>query len=232
MARVNVYDSYDGTLVGWFDEEKAEVFGEYMEWNGSNLVSRATGSQWHHEELYRTAGGRWVLHRWSNVQGERERYEFITEEEAREWLLAQGHDEAGKQHFGEIEDERGPGRPEIGPAVLVRLTPEILEAVDGLAAKEGAPRAEVIRQLLTEALAKARVKVSADEEYNAEEWWFAARADGNPPACIAEWIQRMDMAPIHLTKAQAEEVRKWAEGLPGWADGPAHAPHPLLFREY
>lgn len=231
MARVNVYDRYDGTLVGWFNDDAAETFGEYREWDGSNMISRATGSQWRHEELYRTAGGRWVLHRWSNVQGEREHYEFITEDEAREWLLAQGHDEAVERYFGAIEEERGPGRPEIGPRLQVRVPQEIIDGLDKLADIEGVPRADVVRRLLADALAFARVRVSADEEYNAEEWWFAARADGNPPACIAEWIQRMNFTPLYLTPEQAEEVRKWAEGLPGWADGPAHAPHPLIFQE-
>lgn len=73
--------------------------------------------------------------------------------------------------------------------------------------------------------------VVADEEYNAEEWWDAARSDGNAPACIAQWLQQLNMTPLHLTPAEADEVRKWAEGLPGWDDGPAHAPHPLLFCE-
>ena len=48
--------------------------------------------------------------------------------------------------------------------------------MDKLADIEGVPRADVVRRLLADALAMARVKVSADEEYNAEEWWFAARA--------------------------------------------------------
>lgn len=38
-------------------------------WNGSNHISQATGSQWEHESLLRTAGGWWVLHRWSQWQG-------------------------------------------------------------------------------------------------------------------------------------------------------------------
>src|SRR5690606_26064843 len=59
MARVNVIDPETRELVGWFDDEKAERFAEDRDWNGSNWISVATGSQWHHEELYRTAGGRW-----------------------------------------------------------------------------------------------------------------------------------------------------------------------------
>jgi hypothetical protein len=77
-----------------------------------------------------------------------------------------------------------------------------------------------------------KVKVIADEENNAEIWWDAARAASDTPACVKEWIQLMRFAPLYLTREQAIEVRKWAESLPGWDDGPAHAPYPLLFCEY
>ena len=108
---------------------------------------------------------------------------------------------------------------------------EIIDALDKLAESEGVSRADVVRRLLADALAFARVKVSADEEYNAEDWWDAARADANAPACIKEWIQRLGFTSLYLTPAEAEEVRRWAESLPGWDDGPAHAPHPLIFQE-
>ena len=44
------------------------------------------------------------------------------------------------------------GRPEVGPRVLVRLPPEVLEHVDAWADAEGVTRAEAIRRLLTAAL--------------------------------------------------------------------------------
>ncbi len=225
MARVNVHDSYDGTLTGWFDSDKAELFEEYQEWNGSNMISRATGSQWHHEELYRTAGGRWVLHGWSNVQGERERYEFVPDTEAREWLLAQGHDEAVKQYLGGVEDERGPGRPEIGPAVLVRLTPEILGAVDGLAAEEGTPRAEVIRRLLTEALATTAPAGLCLQDHVTT--YSAAGAEHEAIQLPWDTVTRMLGSP-HTGEPDEDEALVaallamgapgWVEDAPGWVD--------------
>ena len=151
MARINVCDDF-GELAGWFDENKAERFSEATWWDGSNHVSVATGSQWDHQVLYRTKGGRWVLHSWSQWQGRPERYRFITDAEAQTWLLKNEHDAAVERFFGEIEEERGPGRPEIGPVIQVRLPEEMTAQLDALAERDGVPRAEVIRRLLGEAL--------------------------------------------------------------------------------
>lgn len=49
-------------------------------------------------------------------------------------------------------EERRPGRPEIGPAVQVRLPEDLLEQIDALAEQAGISRAETIRQLLEKAL--------------------------------------------------------------------------------
>lgn len=107
MLRVNVFDE-DGQLVGWFNKETAKEFTEDTRWDGHNHISRATGSQWDHEQLYRTAGGNWVLYRWSQWEGVADRYQFLAEDEARTWLLAQGHDAAAEEYFGPIPEECGP----------------------------------------------------------------------------------------------------------------------------
>lgn len=151
MARINVFAEYGQELEGWFDDEKARCFEEKTNWDGRNLISCATGSQWRHEELYRTAGGRWVLHHWSQVQGEGGSYHFITDDEAKVWLLKQEHDSAVEEFF-ELEDEMGPGRPEIGPTISIRLTPDLLEEVDANAESAKVSRAEAIRRLLRIAL--------------------------------------------------------------------------------
>ena len=151
MARVNVIGEH-GELIGWFDDEKAEKFKEMRDWDGSNWISVATGSQWNHQDLYRTAGGRWVLHHWSQWQGSRDWYEFISNERARDWLLKNGHDEAVERLFGPIEEERGPGRPEIGPAIQIRLPEDMLARIDQQAKELGTSRAERIRQLLAQAM--------------------------------------------------------------------------------
>jgi hypothetical protein len=166
MNRVNVHapDPYDDggqpRLAGWFDLDRAAEFDEARHFDGSNHVSAATGSQWDHETLYRTAQGRWVLHRWSQWQGTRPSYEFVDDDQAREWLLRMGRDDDAAEHFGEVEEERGPGRPEVGGAVHVRLG-SLAGAVDRWAAEQGVSRAEGIRQLLQRALGDSGSSVDA-----------------------------------------------------------------------
>lgn len=84
MARINLGGGR------WFNPKASECFAEDTRWNGNNHISVATGSQWDHEELYRTRGGVWILHSWSQWQGSRPSYEVISDERARVWLIDQG----------------------------------------------------------------------------------------------------------------------------------------------
>lgn len=167
MARTNVYRYYDKNddydlyeehgdkvLDGWFDPDKAEAYDESTTWNGNNHISDATGGQWEHEILYRTKSGRWVLHHWSQWQGTIPTYRFVTDEQAREWLLRCGHDEAVARHFGDVEEERGPGRPEIGPAFSLRFPTDMLERLDARAKDAGTSRAAMIRRAVEEMLSR------------------------------------------------------------------------------
>jgi hypothetical protein len=159
MTRVNVYsqDEYEPrTLLGWFDTSSAELFEQAKEWDGSNMIGVITKDQWIDEYLYRTKGGRWVLnkdaHRYMNGP---DTYEFIAGDEAQDWLLrSEANDEAVERYFGEIEDERGPGRPEVGAAVHVRLGDDLLAMVDAYASERGIKRAEAIRRLTTDAVTR------------------------------------------------------------------------------
>ncbi len=81
----------DGTA-RWFDLDRAERFEEGTFWDGRNQVSRATGSQWEHEALYRTAGGRWILHRWSQWEGVRDSWLEVSNQAAAEWLVTNGYE--------------------------------------------------------------------------------------------------------------------------------------------
>jgi hypothetical protein len=155
MTRINVYTDIDeygadtGELAGWFNTDSAEQFNQDTEWDGSNLIGVITKSQWVYEYLYRTKGGRWVLnhdeHRYRNGP---DTYRFINDDEARDWLLrSQCNDEAVKRFFGEVEEESGPGRPEIGGAVHVRLG-DLLGRVDLYARESKYSRAEAIRELV------------------------------------------------------------------------------------
>lgn len=76
----------------WFNTGKAEKFEESTFWNGNNHISRATRTQWDHEALYRTKGGRWILHSWSQWQGSRESWSEISNDEAARWLVKNEHE--------------------------------------------------------------------------------------------------------------------------------------------
>jgi len=158
MARVNIYthDEYDGkTLSGWFDPQRATRYDSDTKWDGNNRVSVITNSQWIDEYLYRTAGGRWVLnHDATRYHSGPDDYRFVTDDQAHDWLLrSECNDDAVKLHFGEIEDERGPGRPEVGKPINVRLGDELLAKVDAEAGRRGKSRADTLRDLVAGALA-------------------------------------------------------------------------------
>lgn len=76
----------------WFDKEKADLYEEDTNWNGQNRISVNTGSQWNHEELYRTSKKVWVLCYWSQWSGAKApSYNEISTEEAVKWLVRNGH---------------------------------------------------------------------------------------------------------------------------------------------
>jgi len=162
MNRINIteismdpYADWSRRLVGWFDADAAEKFVETRyAFDGANLASVHTRDQNCGEELYRTAGGRWVLRHWSAWQGHVDRYEFVDEERAREWLMInEEDDETMARLFGAPpESERGPGRPEIGPSVQVRMTRDTIAALDAIAMKREVPRAELIREIIADYL--------------------------------------------------------------------------------
>jgi hypothetical protein len=158
MTRINVYDypEYEpAVFAGWFDDDKAEVVNESQQWDGNNMVPLVTGSYAEHEALYRTAAGRWVLHHWSQWQGSHPTYRFLTDDEARNWLLRDEDYGLVEKWFGEMDDESGPnpvGKPEIGGRATVLFGTDLLARVDDYAASRGEKRAEAIRDLLARAL--------------------------------------------------------------------------------
>lgn len=153
MARINVYDQdeYDGPqLIGWFNPHTSESFEEDTYWDGNNHISVTAGKD-NHEKLYRTKGGRWVKYWWSQWEGRQPTYEFLTDDDAKVWLLKNSRDEAVEKYFGELPEESGPGRPEVGGAVHVRLG-ELLSRVDAYAAEKGLNRAAAVRELIAASL--------------------------------------------------------------------------------
>jgi hypothetical protein len=75
----------------WFDSDSATKFDEDKYHDGRNFISKATGSQWAHEELYYTKSGNWVLCEWSNYQGTKTTYTKVDESDAIDWLIRMQH---------------------------------------------------------------------------------------------------------------------------------------------
>jgi hypothetical protein len=71
----------------WFDMDSSEKFEEKKQFNGKNYISKATDDQWEHERLYRTKGGNWVLHHWSQWEGGEEWWEKVETASAAKWLI-------------------------------------------------------------------------------------------------------------------------------------------------
>ena len=77
---------------GWLNLASAKKFVENRHFDGRNMISAATGSQWDHEELCRSVGGVYVLHTWSQWQGSRDTWQRIGIDQAVEWLLRNDYD--------------------------------------------------------------------------------------------------------------------------------------------
>lgn len=150
MLRVNIHertygiDSESWKFDGWFDHNKAEV------WRGEE------NSPGERTDLLLTKQGQWLYGHITNWQGRESRYERITPDEAREWFIRGGsdYDEDVAKYFGELEEERGPGRPSEGTRIDVRVPADLLARVDERRERDGDPsRAETIRKVLTESFA-------------------------------------------------------------------------------
>lgn len=80
----------DGTVV---DTDNAfETWKEDTRWDGNNYISVATGSQWDHQQLYKSRTGRYYLVHTSQWQGRTPYAECISHQRAAAWLLANNHE--------------------------------------------------------------------------------------------------------------------------------------------
>lgn len=73
-------------------EKAVETWQESTWWNGSNWISRATGSQWEHQRLYKSRKNRYYVVCTSQWQGVATRAEWLSEEDAARWLITNEHD--------------------------------------------------------------------------------------------------------------------------------------------
>ena len=94
----------EGTIVK--SENSTAHWDEETDWNGNNHISRATGSQWHHQTLYRSRKGRYWVENTSQWQGSMDSAEWVSPQEAARWLLLMGHElpEDLKEVAAEVEE--------------------------------------------------------------------------------------------------------------------------------
>jgi hypothetical protein len=91
----------DGSVV---DTDRAtQSWEEETDWDGRNHISRATGSQWDHETLYRSRKGRYYVEHTSQWQGSRPHVEWLSPEAAARWLLLM--DEELPEDLAQYADE-------------------------------------------------------------------------------------------------------------------------------
>lgn len=83
------YRMSDGTVVD--TANATQTWEEDTFFDGHNRISKATGSQWEHQTLYRSRRGRYYIERTSQWQGSRDSAEWVSNEEAARWLLANEH---------------------------------------------------------------------------------------------------------------------------------------------
>lgn len=78
---------------GIVDTDKAQqTWEESTRWDGRNHISKATGSQWEHQTLYKSRKGRYYIVHMSQWQGTTPHAEWVSPQEAARWLLLMGHD--------------------------------------------------------------------------------------------------------------------------------------------
>lgn len=149
MDRTNILAEHApaAKVVGWFDYDKAARWDDRdFNGNGSHGTGRGTG-------VVLTAGGKWLSLHWTSWQGEEWTHVYIGDDEARDWLIANHEDAAVAEHFGELaeEEDRRPGRPEIGGRITTALGGELAK-VDAYAELHEITRAEAVRRLISEGL--------------------------------------------------------------------------------
>ena len=87
MARLQMDD---GTFVD--TDNATKTWKEDTRWDGHNHISKATGSQWEHETLYKSRKGRYFVVHSSAYQHKADRAEWIGNHAAASWLIANGHE--------------------------------------------------------------------------------------------------------------------------------------------
>lgn len=89
------------TEQGIIDTDQVQrSWAEDTVWDGSNHISKNTGSQWEHEELFQSNKGQFFIEHTSQWQGSTASVTLVTPEAATQWLLLNDREvpEDLKQH--------------------------------------------------------------------------------------------------------------------------------------
>jgi hypothetical protein len=100
MARYRV----ENTIVN--TDNAIDSWEEATRWNGNNHISKATGTQWDHQKLYKSRKGRYYVEHTSQWQGSTPRAEWVSPQEAARWLLQNDHElpEDLEQYADEVSE--------------------------------------------------------------------------------------------------------------------------------
>ncbi|HWL97980.1 MAG TPA: hypothetical protein VNP20_11570 [Nocardioidaceae bacterium] len=175
MTKITVYrygrDNEQIESAGWFTVESAEALPEADPMTAERYAAamrRGQPARFVRETLYRTEEGRWVLKVASHVDAHNQwvddeedaqpvdgmpRVRFLADAEAMEWLTRNGYADRISAFMPDLPNESGPGRPEIGGLVQVRLG-NLLPSIDAYAAGHGWSRAEAVRRLVLAGLSR------------------------------------------------------------------------------
>jgi hypothetical protein len=172
MTKISVYrydrDNQPIEIEGWFTPESADAMVEADPMTAERhaaAMRRDHSARGVIETLYHTDGGRWVHKiawhigprgQWvddeTEAHGPGPQYRFLSDAEALDWLTRNGYHDRVATYLPNLPDETGPGRPEIGGLVQVRLG-KLLPSIDAYAAEQSCSRAEAVRRLVLAGLA-------------------------------------------------------------------------------
>jgi hypothetical protein len=173
MTRITVYrydqNNQPAEAEGWFTPESAHAMTEANPMTAeryADAMRRGKPARVVIETLFHTGEGRWVrkdaIHvddrgRWTeNEAGARSthgfpHYRFLSDAEALDWLTRNGYEDRIAAYLPDLPQEKGPGRPEVGGLVQVRLG-KLLPSVDAYATEHRCSRAEAVRRLVVAGL--------------------------------------------------------------------------------
>ncbi|MDX3385351.1 hypothetical protein PV682_28330 [Streptomyces niveiscabiei] len=166
LTPVHRHDGDRREIDGWFDLNdikasypEADTISD-EEFERRRRSRKAGAIRATRNTLLRTGERRWVLeshvipHDTGTRHAVKDRYRFLTDDQALAWLTRNGHEQTIQHWLHDLPPERGPGRPEIGGRVQVRLG-GLLDAVDSYADQNACSRAEAVRALVAIGLRSA-----------------------------------------------------------------------------